>query len=283
MQHRQNALLGKYWMKDSATFRRMVGLLLGLGLGLAYGLSSQTINRIMLPGIMLHQPPLGLPGNILLWTMAAAALGLATAWPKESLIGAILGGTMGASILTVVTLITGRTDAEVWAGKLLGTLFLFIPIAGLLIPLTGVFRWTVNKTIEARVDKEPVWYVVRWPVLLLVLVVAIGTFALLPPHARIMLTRTDEMLKKGLELPTQNQLPEPLQNERVGGFIEHAGDKYTLEWENTDINRFAIPRPLTEQPWEESVVIAYFNSGWKLVCLYADSDASPACRGFEDP
>lgn len=270
-------------MKDNVTLRLMVGLLLGLGLGLAYGISSQTINRIMLPGIMLHQPPLGLAGNILLWTMAGAALGLVTAWPKESLIGVILGGIVGASILTVITLSTGRTDAGVWTGKLLSTFFLFIPIAGLLMPLTGVFRWTVNKTIESRVEKEPAWYGIRWPVLLLVLVVAIGTFALLPSHARIMLARTDALLAKGLELSTMDQLPEPLQNERVGGYIEHASAKYTLEWENKDINRFAIPRPLTDRPWEESVVIAYFDSGWKLVCLYADSNASPACRGFDDP
>jgi MFS family permease len=234
----------------------------------------------LLPGIMLQQPPLGLAGNIMLWLLVGAVLGTVTAWPKESLIGVILGGTAGASFVTIITLTTGRTDAGIWAGKILSVLLLFIPIAGLLMPITGVFRWAVNRVIEARADSEPTWHAVRWPLLLLVLVFSVGTFALLPPHARLMLVRTDVMLRKGLQSPSENQLPEPLRDDRVGGFIAHANNEYSLEWENNNINRFAIPRPLSDRPWEESVVIAHFDSGWKLVCLYADSEAMPACRGF---
>ena len=42
---------------------RVFGLALGALLGLVYGLTSQTINRIILPGIPLYQPPLGPAGN----------------------------------------------------------------------------------------------------------------------------------------------------------------------------------------------------------------------------
>ena len=48
-----------------------VRIILGVLLGLAYGLVSQLINRVALPGIPLHQPPLGAFGNI----VASAAVG----------------------------------------------------------------------------------------------------------------------------------------------------------------------------------------------------------------
>lgn len=267
-------------MIDSALSRRLIGLLLGSAMGLVYGIVSQGINRLMLPGIMLHQPPFGMAGNTLLWLLVGALLGWVTAHPKETLAGVFLGATLGAAFLTIITLVTGRTDSGVWVGKLISVLIIFVPIAALLVPVTGIFRWTVNKVIEAQIDSESAWRTVRWPVLMVVLVAAIGTFALLPPHARIMLVRMDAMLNKGLQSTSPDQLPEALQHNRVGGFIEHASRGYNLQWQNKNINRYAIPRPMTDRPWQESVVIAHFDTGWKLVCLYADTEAQPACRGF---
>ncbi|MGW8251935.1 MAG: hypothetical protein ACWGO1_14940 [Anaerolineales bacterium] len=267
-------------MVNSTIDRRLLGVLLGSSMGLVYGIVSQSINKIMLPGIMLHQPPFGMAGNILLWLLVGAILGFVSAIPEETLSGVILGATVGAVFVTIISLLTGRTDAGVWAGKFISVLILFVPIAALLVPVTGVFRWAINKVIEARIDSDSTWRTVRRPLLLVVLVAAIGTFALLPPHARIMLARTDAMLEKGLQSTSTDQLPEALQHERVGGFMQHASLEYTLQWQNKNINRFAIPRPLTDRPWEESAIIAHFDSGWRLVCIYADSEAQPACRGF---
>ena len=37
---------------------------------------------------------------------------------------------------------------------------------------------------------------------------------------------------------------------------------------------------MSGRPGEEAVVIARFESGWRLACLFPDADAEPACKGF---
>src|SRR3989337_2347700 len=76
--------------------RVLIGLLLGGGIGLAYGLVSQTINPLALWGVPLYVPPPGLPAHILLSTLAGAAGGLRASWPQEGLVGVFLGSLAGA-------------------------------------------------------------------------------------------------------------------------------------------------------------------------------------------
>jgi len=42
------------------TYRRLYGLALGAALGLAFGLTSQTLNSLAISDVIFHQPPLGL-------------------------------------------------------------------------------------------------------------------------------------------------------------------------------------------------------------------------------
>jgi hypothetical protein len=261
-------------------YRRYVGLILGAGLGFVYGIVSQSINRIFLPDIPLYQPPLGLPGNIILWTFIGALLGLVAALPDETIVGALYGGVTGATLLTLFTLSTGRIEQDTLATMIISVLFLFVPMVGAITPLVAIQRWVVNKLVEAHLESEPPWVYLPLPILLLALVGAIGASSLMPPYARVMLTRTEKILQTGLSSAQVSQLPKPLQQERVGGFLDNATNRYRLEWRNRDITRFAIPRPMSNRPWEESAVIARFNNGWILVCLYAKSDAEPACKGF---
>ncbi len=269
-------------IKDDTLFRHYTGALLGACLGFIYGFVSQSINSILLPHVPLYQPPLGWIGNILLWSLIGALLGLVTALPAESIIGALYGGATGAFLLTILTLSSGGSDQANWTGKIIGVLFLFLPLAGAITPLTALLRWVVNKSVEGRRESIPTWARLRLPILLIILVGALGIFSRLPPYAQIMVTQMDWMLRVGLECTQESQLPEPLQQDRVGGFLSHASDHYRLEWQNRNINRFAIPRPMSNRPWEESVVIARFDNGWNLVCLYAKSDAQPACKGYQD-
>jgi hypothetical protein len=261
-------------------YRRNTGLILGAGLGFVYGMVSQSINRIFLPDVPLYQAPFGLPGNIILWTLIGALLGLVAALPDESVVGALYGGVTGAALLTLFTLSTGRIERDTWTIMVISVLFLFLPMVGAFTLIVAIQRWAVNKLVEAHLESEPAWVYLSLPILLMVLVGTIGTSSLMPPYARIMLTRTERMLQNGLSSMQESQLPEPLQRERVGGFLDNATNQYSLEWQNQNINRFAIPRPASNRPWEESAVIARFKNGWILVCIYAKSDAEPACKGF---
>ena len=268
-------------MNGDIAYRRIVGLVLGASLGLIYGLVSQFINRIVLPDIPLYQPPFGPIGNVLIWLLIGALLGLVSAWPPETVQGALLGGITGAIMLTILTLLTGRMDSEILIGKIAAVFFLFLPFVGALTPLLGIHRLAVNRVVEAHIESSPWWVAGQWPIPLMFIVAIIGTTSLLPNYARIMLTRTNSLISAGLKASDAAALPPLLQGERVGLFLTNAQSPFTLQWEKKQINRFAIPRPMTDRPHEESAVIARFKNGWTLVCLYGNSDVEPVCKGFE--
>ena len=52
---------------------------------------------------------------------------------------------------------------------------------------------------------------------------------------------------------------------------------YKLSWERQRIERFRILRPGKNLD-NHSVVMARFESGWNLVCLYI----APMCKGFAE-
>jgi hypothetical protein len=268
-------------MNEDSAYRRIVGVILGACLGATYGLLSQFINRIILPDISFYQPPAGPVGNILIWASIGAFLGLASAWPRESIQGALLGAAAAVCVLIILTLLTGEKDSATLAGKIIGVAFLGLPMLGFFVPLVAAQRWAINGVVEAHIDRAPWLVAARRPLLLGTIIFVIGVLSLAPGHARVMLTRTNDLLIDGLQAKEVSDLPPALQTARVGSFLDHAEPPYTLQWDKKNINRFAIPRPLSDQPNEESVVIARFKNGWTLVCLYTSSEAEPICKGFE--
>jgi hypothetical protein len=263
-------------------YRRLIGILLGTGIGLIYGLVSQAINCIVLPGIPLYHPPLGPVGNIGLCVFVGASLGLVNAWLPDAVASTFLGSATGALMITISSLLTGGLDLDVISAKAAMTALIFLPIAAVLVPLLALHRWATNKEIEAQVDQIPAQRRVLVPLALLILAGSIGAFFLYPARARTVISRTNAMLQAGITTSDASGLPSPLQSDRVGGFLEKAQGSYTLEWDNADINRFAIPHRMADRPGEESVVIARFENGWMLVCLFPTAEAEPSCKEFDD-
>ncbi|HSF81005.1 MAG TPA: hypothetical protein VLA49_07210 [Anaerolineales bacterium] len=267
-------------MSDIA-YRRWFGALLGVGLGLCYGLVSQYINRLALPGIPIYQPPLGPLGNTLLWMGAIGLFALMGAWHAEGAIGMYAGGGLGAVMIMILTLTSGMISMDRLQLRIFILLLILIPLGGLLTILAGLLRWVVNREVEGRIDRTGL--VVRaWvPLSLLALVGLIGSTARYPDWGKAEVRRMADMLQAGLQTTQTAALPEPLQSVRVGNFLDQAKGSYTLAWENQEINRFAIPRGSSKRDWEESAVIARFANDWSLVCIYPDAEAEPACKGFE--
>ncbi len=267
-------------MSDAA-YRRWFGVLLGVGLGLCYGLVSQSLNRLALPGIPLYQPPCGPVGNTLLWMAAIGLFALMSAWHAEGMIGMYAGGALGAIIIMVLTLLSGMISMDRLQLRIFILLLILIPLGGMLTLVAGLLRWVVNREVEGRIDRTSLAVRAWIPLALLVLAGLVGSTARYPVWGWEEVRHLDAMLQNGLGVSDTSDLPEPLQHTRVGGFLDHAEGNYTLAWEDQEINRFAIPRGTSSRPWEEAAVIARFENGWSLVCIYPDADAKPACKGFE--
>jgi hypothetical protein len=262
------------------TYRRLIGALLGAGLGLAYGLVSQTINMFALPGISFYQPPFGPWVNIAVYTAGAALLGLAAAWPADGVVGTLLGSAVVAVVFVAVVLLTTKLDPERVQGTVMAVAFLFLPAFGFLVPFVAVLRWAASQQEEARIEGGGLWKRLRLPIALLILVGAIGATSLYPPQGRAVISRMNALVQAGQQAPNMSSLPNALQPGDVNRFVERATASYTLEWQDTNLNRYAIPRPMSD-PQKQSVVIARFENGWTVACLFANVDAEPECRDFE--
>ncbi len=124
-----------------------MGILLGAALGLAYGLVSQFINRIALPGIPLYQPPAGPFVNTLLSTLMGAGLGAITCYPASAALGILFGGL--ASLVGILIYMLIRLGGLGFGGALISSVIFSVPMAWLTIPLLALLRWVAERQVDA--------------------------------------------------------------------------------------------------------------------------------------
>lgn len=262
----------------SQGYRRLTGLALGAALGLTYGLAAQWLDRALLPGVPLYQPPLGPAGNLALITLGSALLGLICAGPLESVAGIFLASAVSAAGLLIFTFISARLSGNQLTAVLMTSFVLALPFWGMLVPLLAVLRWGVNRLDEGRRDRTRLPARVSAPLLLILLAAAAGVLTIYRPEARTLLVKTDALLKTA---QSAEALPESLRALEGGSFIARGRGPYQLAWEQGHIERYHIPRPGRNFD-NHSAVVARFADGWNLVCLYITPDEPPLCKGFEE-
>lgn len=255
--------------------RRALGVLLGAGLGLSYGLVAQLVNRVALPGVPLNQPPLGWLGNIVLYSLAGAGLGFISTQPASAALGILFGSLAAAMAVFVSTLL--RLGSIINAGSAFITSIVFsVPIAWLIVPLVALLRWVTDRQVETERDQAPLLTRLRMPLALVLIMAILAAFELLPANARVQLKHTHTLMQAGLQASTANNLPAPLRGPLVTRFPPNAGQDYTLEWTTYDLDRFIELRPSSNYD-QHAAVIARFAGGYSLVCLYPTPRSEPAC------
>jgi hypothetical protein len=267
--------------RASRVRRCLMGTLLGAGLGLAYGLVSQWINAIAVPGVPFYQPPFGPLGNTVLSLGVGALLGLATAWPGDAFVGVLAGCGAGAVLIELAVLLTGQVSSRMMAAKGTLTVFTFLPFAAIMVVPIGLLRWAIGKQEDLRRDSAPAWRRVPLPLLLLLVAGALGALALYPARGQTVMTRMNAIVQAALPAANRSTLPAQFRGETiqaivVPGYPERAKGEYTLDWEKSELGRFAIPRPIHNES-EQSAVVARFDNSWEFVCLFITPDAVPRC------
>ena len=259
--------------------RRWYGLGLGLAIGLAYGLFSQGINYLWMPGVSLYHALFGFWGNIALAALVGALLGLTTAWDSTSVWGVIWGSLLGAALMIAISLPGG--DQQAWGIRILMLALIFLPVAGACALILILFRNLVDREMYAWAD-TPFWSRRRalWPFAALAAAAIIGSLAMYPALGRTVTVRMHALIQVGRAANRWEELPAPLQGKEVLGFMEQRQGAYRLAWESDPNNRFRIARPVT-QPYHPSTVVAYFDSGWVLACVFPNAAAAPVCKSGE--
>jgi len=159
--------------------------------------------------------------------------------------------------------------------------FTFLPFAALLVVPIGLLRWAISKQEDFRRDGAPAWKRVPLPLLLLLVAGALGVLALYPARGQTVVARMNAIVQAALPAADRSALPAEFRGEAiqaivVPGYPERAKGEYTLDWEKSELGRFAIPRPIHNES-EQSAVVARFDNGWEFVCLFITSNADPRC------
>jgi hypothetical protein len=263
------------------TYRRRAGIILGALTGLIFGLISQGVNPFLLPGIPLYQPPFGMIGNMLLAIGVGLLLVLLSAWMDASVPGVLLSAAVGALLMLVAAFITGRTPLGMLPVTTIGLIFLWIPFTGMLIPVMGVIRTAINNLTDSRSSSEHAAARLWLPLVVVVAFGVLGATNVYSPAARAIITHNHKMLQQGLVASSMAAMPQPLLGPEMEDFSAHASQNYRLTWDDKNLNLYAIPR-VGGPEYLMSVVIARFDNGWNVVCLYPNAESQPRCRSLDE-
>lgn len=258
--------------------RRAAGILLGTALGISYGIVAQLINRVALPGLPLHQPPLGPPGNILLHGLVGAGLGFLSALPVSAAWGIFLG-SLAAALAVFISTLLHLGSATNASGAFITSMVFSVPIAWLTVPVVALLRWAADRQVEAVREGAPLLARLRAPLVLMLIMAALAAFELLPDHARSELRHAHALVQTGLQASAPNDLPVPLRGPLVRGFPPGTRTRYSLEWTQLDLDRFIQLRPPSSYD-QHAAVIVRFSGGYLLVCLYPTPRSEPNCGTY---
>ena len=254
----------------SARKRRLLGFITGAVLGLAYSLTANLVNRLLLPSLPLQEP---FPGALLLAlgsSLLAGLMGLITLWSDETFIGLLVSSLLGAGIAALWSWYT----EDVSGVLLMLTFFVFLPRVFFYIPLGIAVHWISRQwqrvTLADR--RNPGKVIV--PVVCFLAAFGAGMFSIHPPEVRYALVTTDQILQEGMAAASEDDLPEPLQD--VWYFTDYARGEYTLEV-SLEPDRLPVQRPIAQYGQLVSLIIVQFENGFTIGCVFTPPHSMPVC------
>jgi hypothetical protein len=267
------------------TYRRLYGMTLGAALGLAFGLTSQALNSLVIPDVIFHLPPLGLGANILMCVLVGGLIGLVSCWLSSSLISVLIAAVLGGIGLELIGTFYGTYMSPTEVGTVLFTLLiLLLPMTGLLAAVFGLMRWIVNQQIEQRRDHASLLRRSLLPMAAIVILGVIGATTFYPAEGQQRIKEMNGLVQAGLRATAAADWP-PALAKYAEVFQQQATPHYTLQWIRGDgLQRWRIGQPVEFPSWQYSIVAARFDSGWTLACLFMPDNSTPRCQAYDrDP
>jgi len=258
-------------------YRRRVGLLLGVVIAIVYGVVSQVINRLMLPEVPFVQPPLGLAGNLALYVICGAAIGLVCALPERSTDGVLRGSVVSVLAIIAQWLVANPLqpgDNPLTFTTILGFGLLFITA----IPAMMLLRLAIDNQTEALDKPAWAWERSRVPLAIVAMIAAAGMFSIFPDHVRTGFIDLHALIQDGLSAASSAELPPALSKKNhVSDFLDFATADYTLEQSSS----YKLWSDLTlEDEVGNAILVAHFKRGGILACAYSPKGERLRCKSY---
>ena len=266
------------------TYRRIFGAIFGAALGLAFGVMSQAGTPLVMPGVTLHQPPLGMWGNIAGVVLAGGLVGFLIAWSSNSFISVVSAALItGLGVEMIGTLYGTQVPPEGIGRLILMIAILWLPMTGLLGALFLVVRWIINKQVEQRRDRASLLRRLVLPGLALIIVGGIGATAIYPIEGQQRIKEMNDLIQAGLQASDAASIP-PVLAKFGETFKQRATPHYTLQWVKSNLIDWRVGQPAGYQDWQLSIAVARFDNGWIMACIFSPGGAPSNCRAYDrDP
>jgi len=256
---------------------RISGIMFGAWLSWLYAFLAEELNRISLPGITLPEPQGGLFGYYLGAILVGVVIGLACTWPDSTWLGALLGGIAGAALAFITPWQQATVSSLQAVGAVILTVTTFIPLALILMPVAWLIRVSANRLPAGGEGRFSIRQA-GLPLLATALVVVLGVTTMHPPEVRKAFYATQAIIQQGMQARSAGALPAALQD--VQGFIPNANGRYTLEWSDA-VNRFQGMRPVTSRQNSDFLIVARFQNGFTMACIFAPGAKQSPCANFQ--
>lgn len=254
--------------------RRAYGLIIGLAFGFPYSLISQFINVWALPGIPLHELPIGRFASMILTSLFMGVMGLIVAWDEESFWGLFGSGMLAVFSSSLLAFINSGERQIVTSFFL--SLFTFLPRLIFYLPLGIFFRWLLGIVdTTGRAPSSGLSRLLKVTSSILIVAVVGGRFSQMSPEAKDALKDMNALVLEGLSaVANGEEVPETLIP--VDGFTSYAAGTYTLEW-SSDVDSLPVTRPMADFGVTESLIIIRFENDYQFGCAFTPPSNIPKC------
>ncbi len=254
--------------------RRTYGLVIGFAFGFPFALISQFINVWALPGIPLHELPIGRVASVILITIFMGLTGLIVAWDEESFWGLLGSGLLAVFASSLLAFINSGERQVVTSFFL--SLFTFLPRLIFYLPLGLFFRWILGVLdTTGRTPSSGLSRLLKVTFSIVIIAVIGGRFSKMSPEALDALKDMNALTLEGISAVTNGEeVPEPLIP--VDGFATYATGAYTLEW-SSDVDSLPVTRPMVGFGITESLIIVRFENDYVFGCAFTPPSHVPKC------
>jgi hypothetical protein len=259
-------------MELSLVKRSLAGFLLGAWVGFLYGVVSSNVNFVIIRDVPLRYDFNAMLASTGLSLLVGAILGVIVNLPHHSLPGVTLASLVAAIGVAVRGLLDTGYSSEKLFSTLFLTLYTFLPLIVIFIPFNALLRWSSQKILLR--NNRPGW---NWPgltslILWTFLSVVVGSFSLYPANALKMLQKMDGFIKTAQGDGSKSL---PYEFSKVAPVVQTASAQYDLAWtDDTDVYPELLFFEDTLAMFRLNVVLAYFQSGETIFCLFREVDAN---------
>lgn len=256
----------------------LLGLGTGFVAGMLYELVSTHINLVLYPDLPLHYQAGEALLSALQSGLTVGALGFIACVIPVSYAGVLIASALGAAGVVIAGII-GGTEQDIVANLLL-TVYGFLPLVALFIPLSALLRWSANRLGDDSDRPLASWNRLKGVVILLGLAALIGNFSAYPREARVSLERMQQYISSARSTGGENV---PFMFADMAPIVKNAGQDYTLEW-SEDTSAFPTGNgreSLASAQMLTTLVTARFETGEVIACMFRSDGALQLCARLE--